>query len=459
MTLASQQSTPTLTEKAQGIFSLNRLLFIGLAWAGLGALAISVTRPWFVVPIAPPSGAQSAADMVDSIPSCTVFFQSLVAIGGVCIAASWFWNRRWSMVSTLIASFLCVLPLLYPYFVTVRSPNVSADAAWLQMQHDNLTWLGGDIYANAEYGAKGWKSKTYLVDAPRQLAVINLPSWSPWEFGLHRTQDLMLWLGYSNAFCQFVGKGWALAVVGAVLLLLASLQCCGELILGRAGAAVGLFTSIAFVSAIVGWSLPFKASQEIRVAAEFCGKQEYAKAKNHLERAVELLPVLGQDTYYVAQRGVLDQRLNIESDYAELQKSNRLESAGRFDQAFTILKRLCDSDESAVRREAFRGILRFAIQDYNCARFESSSDRFSLVLKYYPCDVKVIYLLQLQGIRESRAQSVDEMRDWMYAASGKFNFGTKKALRAVAQQHAAIVVGLSDDPVAIWAGQSKAKSP
>ena len=163
MTLASEQSTPSQAEEPQGIFSLNRLLFIGLAWAGLGALALSVTRPWFVVPIAPPSGAQSAADMIDSIPGCTVFFQALVAIGGVCIAASWFWNRRWSMVSTLIASFLCVLPLLYPYFVTVRSPNVSADAAWLQMQHDNLTWLGGDIYANAEYGAKGWKSKTCLL--------------------------------------------------------------------------------------------------------------------------------------------------------------------------------------------------------------------------------------------------------------------------------------------------------
>lgn len=440
-------------------FSLNRLLFLGMTLAGFGALLLSVRQSWFAVPIAPPMGVSSTQGIEISVPGCTVWFQAAVAIGIVCIAASWLWKRQWTMLSTLLAIAICLLPLIFPYFVTVRSPEVSADAAWLQMQHDNLTWLGGDIYANAELGSKGWRAKTYLMDAPRQLAVINLPSWSPWEIGLHRCKDLMLWLGYSNAFCQFVGKGWAMAVLGSIMLLIVSLQRDGELMFHRAGTALALFAFSASLAAIVGWTLPFQAAREIRLAAEQCSAREYASSKQHLDRAVELLPVLGQDTYYVAQRGVLDQRLNIDSEYAQLQSANTLEGNGRYDQAYVILRRLVDSSDSAIRREAMRGVLRFAIQDYNCARFELSSQRFSLVLRHHPCDVKVIYLIQLQGIRESRPETVDEMRDWMYVASDHFNFGTKKILRAVAQQNAATAAGLSGDAATIWAAQSKAKRP
>jgi phage gp36-like protein len=147
------------------------------------------------------------------------------------------------------------------------------------------------------------------------------------------------------------------------------------------------------------------------------------------------------------------------SDFARLRTANSLEADARYDQAFAILSQLVDSSENAVRREALRGALRFAIQDYNCARFELSRERFSLVLRHNPCDVKLIYLLQLQGIREGRGDSVDEMRDWMYEACKHLNFGTTKVLRAVSQQHSATAVGLTNDAVAIWAAQERAKRP
>jgi hypothetical protein len=439
--------------------SLNRLLFLGLAWAGFAALAISVRKSWFSVPVAPSQGASVATDMIDLAPACTVWLQAAMATGAVCIAASWLWKRQWTLLSTILSSLICLVPLSYPYFVMVRSPQVSADAAWLQLQHHNLTWLGGDIYANAEFGSKGWKSKTYLVDAPRQLAVINLPSWSPWELGLDRCEDLLLWLGYSNAFCQFVGPGWAMAILGSVMLFLASLQRNGELVFHRAGVALALFTAAAMFAAIVGWSLPFQASRHIGTAAKLCSEQRYAESLQSLDRAVQLLPVLGQDTYYVAQRGVLDERLGINSEYAALQRANSLEADARYDQAFSILQPLVESADAAVQRESLRGVLRFAIQDYNCARFELSSRRFGLVLRHQPCNVKLIYMIQLQAIRESRPESVFAMRDWMYEACTKLNFGTTKILRAVVQQHSVIATGMSDDAVAIWAAQEKAKRP
>lgn len=439
--------------------ALNQILFLGVTLAGLGATLMSIRKPWFSVPVAPPIGYQDTLAIHHSVPGCTPWFQAAVAMGTICIMASWLRKRHWTTISTVLSSLVLLVPLCYPYFVMIRSPDVSADAAWLQSQHDNLTWLGGDIYANAEYGSKGWKSKSYLIDTPRQLAVINLPSWSPWEVGLHRSDDLMLWLGYSNSFCQFVCKGWAMAIIGSTLLFLSTLQYQGTLVFHRAGTALVIFTIVGGLAVMVGWSLPFRASQEVRRAAELCSQRRYAESLDHLDRAVRWLPVLGQDTYYVAQRGVLDQKLGIDSDFATLKAAVHLESDACYDQAYAMLVPLIDSSWPAVRREALRGVMRFAIQDYNCARFELSRERFTIVLKRQPCNVKLIYLMQLQGIRESRVDSVAEMRDWMYVVSDNLNFGTKKVLRAVVQQHAVIASGMVGDADAIWAAQEKAKRP
>ena len=439
--------------------SLNQILFLLITLVGFAAVVVGLQQPWFSVPVAPMAGADSYQDIVASTPGCTVFFKAAILIGVVSLATSWLWKRNWTALSSSLACLMILLTLAYPYFVIVRSPHVSADAAWLQMQHDNLTWLGGDIYLNAELGSKGWRSKSYIVDAPRQLSVVSLPSWSPWEVGLHRTEDLALWLGFSNAFCQFVGRGWALAIIGASLLFLGTLRTNQQVDYRRAGAAMGVFSIVAVIAAIVGWSLPFMASHEINQASKLASQKNYTEAKIHLDRAVAILPVLGQDTFCIAQRGVLDSRLGIESEYSLLQKARSLETDGKFDQAITIIESIADSTVPAIRREAYRGVLRFAIQDFNCARFERSAERFEFVLKRNPCDVKLIYLLQLQGIRESRVARVGEMRDWMYAVSDRFNFSTKKILRAVAQQNMATATGLTNDANEIWTAQSRAKKP
>jgi len=443
----------------KSFLSLNRLLFLAVSIAGFAAIALSLKQDWLSVPIAPDDGVISYRDIVISTPDCTIFLKAALAVATILLAASWLWKRQWTFLSATIASVMILIPLSFPWFVLVHSPKVSSEAAWLQMQHNNLTWLGGDIYLNAELASKGWRSKAYIVDAPRQLSVVSLPSWSPWEFGLHRTQNLVEWLGYSNAFCQFVRRGWSLAIIGAFLLFLSASQQKGQLAFNRVGAAAALFVLVALLASVVAWSRPFLASNEIRLAAEFSSNRNYAAAKDHLERAIELMPVLGQDTFYLTQRGILDGRLGIQSEHVQLQSARSLESDGRFDQAYNILVDLLKSEDLAIRREASRGVLRFAIQDFNSARFELSSQRFELVLKHNPCDVKLVYLMQLQAIRESRVDRVNELRDWMYEASSHFNFGTRKILRAAAQQQAATAVGLDDDPDAIWKAQARAKRP
>jgi hypothetical protein len=439
--------------------SLNQLLFVGMTLAGTGALALSTRKSWFVVPVAPARGANSIADIVTIQPGCTLVFKGLMAIGLVAMLASWLWKRQWSMVSTLIASILCAATLAFPYFVMLRSPVVSAEASWLQSQHDNLLWLGGDIHNNAEFAHRGWKSKVYLIDLPQQLAVVSLPSWSPWEMGLDRCEDLLQWLGYSNAFCNFVGMGWVLAAVGSSFLLLSSLQRNGVFEFGRAGMAIGLFTTCLVMAAVVGWSLPFRASQHINRSSELSSHRQFAESLSELQKAVSLLPVLAQDTHYVAQRGMLEKALGQQTDYTRLRDGITLEREARYDQAFDAISSLVDSEVPAVRREALRGVMRFAIHDYNCARFELSNERFWIVLRHQPCNLKLLYLMQLQGIRESRPELVDLMRDWIYESTNRMAFGTKVILRAAANQHCAIAAGMDNNPEAISMAQSRAKRP
>jgi len=448
-----------LRAASPGTISLNRLLFIAIGILGFAALGQSTRKNWFEVPQPPLGGADSAFDMIGVTPECMPVFQAMMGIGLISLAASWFWRRQWTILSTIIASVLCIVPLAFPYFVMLRSPVVSAEAAWLQLQHDNLLWLGGDIYNNAEYGHRGWKSKVYLIDLPQQLAVVRLPSWSPWEIGLDRCGDLLLWLGYSNAFCNFVGKGWVMAIIGSQLLLLSTLQRKSEFRFSHAGISIAIFTSGFVFAALIGWSLPFRASNHVRRSAEHCSQREFRASIRELDKAVALLPVLGQDTYYIAQRGVLERQLGLETDYTRLGRAIELEGDARYEQAYSLIGKLIESDDPAIRREALRAVMRFAIQDYNCARFESSAERFRIVLRQQPCNLKLIYLMQLQGIREGRPENVYAMRDWMYEASSKMAFGTKTIVRAAANQHAVLAAGMEGNAAAIFAAQDRAKRP
>lgn len=439
--------------------SLQRILFWGLTLAGLAALGAAAATPWFSVPVAPAGGADSWQDMIASTPNSTTMFQAMLIIGLILLLASWLWKFEWSPLSTVIASLMLLIPLAYPYAVIIHSPQVSADATWLQMQHDNLTWLGGDIYLNAEHGSKGWRSKTYIVDTPRQLSAVKLPSWSPWELGLHRAEDLVLWLGYSQSFCQFAKRGWMLAILGAFMLMLATLKRQDSIELSRITGAAVIFTCVALVAAITGWSRPFLASHAIRDAAESSSQRNYSRADEQLQRAIVSMPVLSQDTYYISQRGKLDQKLERDSEYARLSKALDLERAGRHDQAFDQLQRLANSSDAAIGRETTRAILRFAIQDYNSGRFERAQTRFTMVLKRNPCDVKLIYLLQLHAIRESNSTRAIELDEWMYVATSNFNFGTRKVIRAASRQQVATAIGLTNDADEIWNAQAKAKRP
>jgi len=127
----------------RSVLSGNNLLRLAIVAAGIALVAASLFQNWFDIPAAR-SLALSFDDIVRQTPDCQVWFQAIVAIGTLLLLLiTVFMKQR--LICTLLACTLLFVSLTFPYFVMLRSPVLAADASWLQMQHDNLTWLGGEL--------------------------------------------------------------------------------------------------------------------------------------------------------------------------------------------------------------------------------------------------------------------------------------------------------------------------
>ena len=439
----------------RSVLSVNNLLRLVIVAAGIGLVAASLFQNWFDIPAAG-SLALSFDDIVRQAPDCQIWFQAIVAIGTLLLLLTTVFIKQ-RLASTLLACTLLFIPLTFPYFVMLRSPVLAADASWLQMQHDNLTWLGGDIYSEAAAGSNSWKAKVYWVDPPRQVSVAPIPDWSVFEIGLDKTEDVLVWLGYSNTFCQFARTGWFCAVMGLFLLTLATVLTPTSTNFQRAGYGIALLGLLIFVSSACALSGPFRAHQHLELAAKESSSRNYEASLQKLESCVELFPVLSQDSNYTSQRGLLESRLGQNSDYARLHQAGRLESSGRYDQSFEIWNALCQSDIPALRREALRAILRFAVQDYNCNRIDLARQRLQFILSHQPGNVKVVHYLQIISVREENTHQAYLMCDWMHKVTEHLNFSTTKVLKYSSQQNAKLAAAITGDPWETWNRIAEAK--
>ena len=329
----ASQSERLITQNVS-FLSVTKLLRIAIVVAGLGLVAVSLSQNWFDIPTATPL-AQSFDDIVRQTPNCQVWFQAIVAIGTLLLVLNAVLFKQW-LANTLLAFTLLFVSLTFPYFVMLQSPVLAADASWLQMQHDNLTWLGGDIYSEAAAGSNSWKAKVYWVDPPRQVSVAPFPEWSVFEIGLDKTEDVLVWLGYSNTFCQFARTGWCSATIGLFLLALATVLTPTSTHFQRAGYGVTLLGTLTCLFSLFALSGPFRAHHHLEAAAKEASSRNYERSLQELESCVRLFPVLSQDSYYLSQRALLESRLGRESEFARLQRARDLESSGRYDQSFEV---------------------------------------------------------------------------------------------------------------------------
>jgi hypothetical protein len=438
---------------------MHRWLFAGLAVLGFACILLSSQVAWMSVPLADHRHAISAKDIVAAEPECTQAFKIIMVAGLMLMIATAIPKLHWGIASSLVASTMLVTAISFPYAITLYSPRLSADAAWLQMQHDNLIWLGGDINLSAESGHAFWGNKIYSNDIPRQIKVATIPTQPTWFPRLDQASDLILWLGYGEAFCQFSRRGWTLAVLGWSMFLLVSIQIQGDVILRRIGVSLVCVSVLAFLVIAAAWGRTMSAASKVQEAAILTSHRQYSDALEQLELACQRLPTLSQDTYYIAQRGLLESRLGKATHYTALFEAVGTERRGQYDVAFESFQQLAEVDDPAIVRESLRAILRYAIQDFNSGRTELATHRFKFVLERQPCNFKAIYLLQICYLCQNQVSEVESMSQWMDKATDHLSFHSKRIFRATTERYAAIAASQGSDPVRTWIHHRKAKNP
>lgn len=418
---------------------MHRTLIWIVSLCGLACMSCSVFGDWFVVPTG--SVTDGGLEAIQGLESrFTPFFKCATLIVCVVVAMTWALRLRARHADAGIAVLGMVMLLFFPYAVIVWEPELSAKAGWLQMQHENLTWLGGDVYRAQEYKLLPTKLRLYISDVPRQLTVLKLPSWSIEEFGLHRVKYLVQWLGYTNTFCQFVAPGWFLALLGNVALLLACLFEGRELKVMRIRTQVQRFAFVAVVSCGVAWSWPICASRDLSAAARDVHRGHHANALEKLGMAGRLFPPLQQDTWFVVQLGLSEYRAGRDTSHARLYQAGLMERGGQKQLANDMLRQvMAQSDtNSAVYREACRGLLRQAIRSLNSGHDKRAIREFESVLRAEPCNIKALYSLQMAHARLGHSDLVDRYRSQMEKVYSFASFPNRKVVLAAAAELAFI---------------------
>lgn len=414
-------------------------------------LAAGLVLPWFQVPDAISSDVRKGFVVVGREAPVTGLFKALclaaVGIGAVRLA-----RARGPVVGRIviakIAAALLVALLFFPHMVMVWCPVTSAKASWLHVQHESLTWFGGDVFGLPEIKDFAWKSRVYAADMLDQATAMNLPAWSPNAVPFGSLQDLFEWFGYSNPFCQFVCAGWGSAIMGCIVALIASFRTSNGADVAairasaRAGAGVlvGAVTLALVPAAVCGWQL-----QRARSAIE---RGQIALGLDRIRTAVQVLPIAGQSSDLRLQEGLLEGRLGLLSPEVALYRAKLLEAHGASEEAVIVVASLLapGASEGAVRREASRAMLRTGIRELNSGEVGAAIKSLESVLLVEPCNVKANYVLQLAYLRDARFESLRQLAARMRDTYRYFSTDTKLPILAATQENVAYAWYLEGDP-------------
>jgi tetratricopeptide (TPR) repeat protein len=430
-----------------------------MAVLAAGLLIVALIKPWMEVPDRIVEGLGGEVRCLTVRPRSAVPFRLMCSAFALVMGFGHAWHRRTSDRKAMLAASFLSMQLFFPYVVMAWEPSLSARANWLQMQHENLSWLGGDLCTNLEFGRKSWRDFVYLVDTPRQINVIRMPSTG---LGVFQFGRLMTWfemLGYSNRFCQFVRMGWITALFGTTFLIMAECLPAGRLNRRRAvrAAAVGAAT---FAVCLVAATTPVVfASLALDRCRDAVAHGLYDDADRFLHRAIEALPAFREDTFYVAQLGLLDFRRGRRTPEGRLFRANLLERQGRYAQAMHDYQELIASTPpgTAVRREAVRAVLRAGLHALNGQRYDLACGWLEQVIREEPCNLKANYALQLAYLRTWRRADLERMVRRIVATYECFQMPTKAIVISSSYENAMLAAYREHDLAAAYQYSLKAK--
>ncbi len=371
---------------------MRAILSILVASGGLLLFLAGLCLPWFALPV----GFAADGTLILRDASATWLWKSgcLAVLAGTL---GWWFFRKSSAPfhGKLAAIFASVLPFLlwYPQAVIVRDEITSGDAAWLQQQFDNITWLGGDIYRGHSERPVPDGMGLWAQDPPNRLAVFRPPMVGSFSLGIAEIPDLVWWFGYNPAFSQFAGRGWFLSVFGMLFLLIGTFGW-GQRGIERGqrrhllrGTAVALSGSLVVIFGFTLGPLIYGAHALRQARVDSMSWQAQA-ALDDLHAACNRLPALAVDSSVILQRGALHRQLGQgEEPAAKLHEAWLLFDQGYGARSAALIETLLAQGAAltpAERREALRGLLRGAIDDLNSSRITEARRKFRVLLELNP---------------------------------------------------------------------------
>jgi hypothetical protein len=373
---------------------------------GIGLFAVGLISPWFALPSA--FMPDHKLVLIDS--PVTVWWKVGCVLTSAFLIAGmkWAWNLT-EIRSLLVVGFAVMLPLAlwYPQAVIVHDEVRSGDAAWLQQQFDSLTWLGGDVPRGHSERPVPNGFGLWAQEPPHRLAAFRPPLFGSFSLGVAQVPDLIAWFGYNSAFSQFVARGWIQFVVGIFLILAGLfswhqqgvLESARKVMLRQAVIALASSSVLVIVLAILPVMI---GGHELRNARDLTQSWQAKPALSALNSAQKWLPALRFDTGVILQSGALLRQLGIPlPPPAKLHEAWLLSDQGYSRRSIAIVEELLDHPQNlttSTRREAFRTLLRVAVDEINSSNLTEAGRHLKTLLDHQPICLQGWFHLQLLAL-------------------------------------------------------------
>lgn len=180
------------------------------------------------------------------------------------------------------------------------------------------------------------------------------------------------------------------------------------------------------------------AGQALAAAREQAALGNFADALNQLGRAEAALPVLAYDTDFIWQRGWLEHKGGADTPatrFVEAWRSERENFDEVARQAYARL--LAPGIPRPVQSEAFCGLLRLAIDDFNSGLTDRAEQMLSQLAAIDPSSLTVLYGLQMTDLRGSRLAALRRDLAQFTAIYGVYQSPEKDAVLALGHQRLA----------------------
>jgi tetratricopeptide (TPR) repeat protein len=260
--------------------------------------------------------------------------------------------------------------------------------------------------------------------------------WSPHQLSFSHLPALFAWLGFTNAFCQFVCRGWILAACGTSLLLISMVFAKPRQEMDLLRTSIRTLMFVGGLGLLIAWYSPLRASVLLNRAASLTSRGDHVTAVEQLERAARVWRPLSEDTDFIVQHGLSDLAAHRSTPYARLYQARLLERDGQGDLAISIYRQLTENElaESPIRREACRGALRYAERAANAGQWHQALAGATFVTQHDPCNIKALYASLVCCMQLGDACGADKALKQLQSVYGFLNYPNKRIVLAKARE-------------------------